>query len=103
MTLYKILNNRKSCVRIIKEYAKNVVLDEFEYTIEKFSNAIHQLNVYLYYNAKCLNMNNEYINFRKKIILAPETQINFSQYINDTLEERGQLIQIIRESIMNMD
>jgi hypothetical protein len=108
VTIYQILSNRGSCVKIIKIYAKKMTLDIFNNYVELLNEpgSISALNLYLRTNAFILGID-ESLYFK----LLPKFEYDSDEmsktvlenYIADTLGQRLNLIDIIRESILLMD
>ena len=100
ITMYEILTFRGSCVQLIKDYSKRVVLEKFNEYVNKFlyKNAITYLNLYLYYNAEALNIADKYQLLIEEFL---SEERDLQDYIIDTQELRDELINIIREYIIN--
>jgi hypothetical protein len=108
LTIYQILTNRGSCVKIIQNYAKKMTLDIFNNYIELLNEigSISSLNLYLQTNAFILGID-ESLYFK----LLPKFEYDsynmsktvLENYIADTLEQRLNLIDIIREIILSID
>jgi hypothetical protein len=108
MTIYQILTNRGSCVKIIKNYAKNITLAIFNdyITLLNKPSSVHALNLYLQTNAFILGIDESLYftlltNFN--YISVKMSQTVLQNYIDHTLEQRLNLINIIRETILSLD
>ena len=102
VTMYEILTKRGSCVQLIKNYAKNIVLSTFDEYVNVLSrdNAIPLLNVYLYNNAEVFGIAKDY----QPLIQKYASYLSDLQtYIANTQSLRDELIKIIREAIINMN
>ncbi len=99
LTMYEILTNRGSCIRLINDYAKKIVLTTFnKYTnILSNNNSILMLNFYLYSNAQILGIADNY-----KLLEDIPDDMDFDTYFIETQEPRKNLIKNIEEIINNM-
>jgi hypothetical protein len=108
VTIYQILTDRGSCVSIIKNYAKKLTLEIFDNYIKLLNEpgSIYALNLYLQTNALILGID-------ESLYFTLLTELDYSSYsmsetvlqnyITDTLEQRLNLINIIRETILSLD
>jgi hypothetical protein len=104
LTIYNILTNRATCVRLIKNYAKNITLSIFSNFVRSFvaANNIPTLNLYLYINAEALgiNMCNYQPLLASRFFLSSFGQSDMIDcYISETETERINLIHQIEKRI----
>jgi hypothetical protein len=108
ITIYKILTDRGSCVSIIKNYAKKLTLEIFDNYIKLLNEpgSIYALNLYLQTNAFILGINESlYFTLLTELDYSSyeENDTVLQNYIDHTLEQRLNLIDIIRESILSIN
>jgi hypothetical protein len=108
VTIYEILTNRASCTTIIKNYAKEMTLEIFNnyLTLLDQPTSIHALNIYLKTNAYILGIDESFystllINLDYVSYYMRETVLK--NYIDNTFDQRLNLISMIRESILSQD
>jgi hypothetical protein len=99
LTTYNILTNRSSCVKLIKQYAKDTVLGMIDADIRKLvvDDKIPALNLYLYMNARILDINKNYP--RTNIVANRDIKDNLEEYLSETEYERYAILDIIVNQI----
>jgi hypothetical protein len=102
LTTYNILTSRSSCVKLVKEYAKEFVLDMINDDIRKLvvKDNIPALNLYLYMNANIFNIDK---NYYPRIAVLDDVDIygdvEIEQYISETEDERNAIFDIVKSQI----
>jgi hypothetical protein len=101
--IFLLYNNRTSCTQ--PNYAKNKTMGIFNKMVEKLSpyDAIVMLNLYLMINCIILELNisKNFINCQKKFTLKGENEYNYNYYVEDTENDRYQMIIDIKTEINN--
>jgi hypothetical protein len=101
--MYEILTKRGSCVQLIKEYAKNIVQKTFNKYVNNFSNdkMVPTLNIYLYFNAIVLGISDKYEALGQSFTTLLGDDLY--EYIDDTNVLRKELIDIINDTILQLN
>jgi hypothetical protein len=109
-TLYNILTQRSKCVEIIKNYARDMVMNIFNYYVNRYyhDETIVILNLYLYGNAIALKLTDMIQHSRTSRYKNLASQFStfesdIEKYITSTQPNRDELINVIRKLIMDMD
>jgi hypothetical protein len=107
LTLYEILTNRGSCVDIIKDYAKKITLKIFDDYVRRLNNVdkIHKLNLYLRINANLLGIDESFYSSlfaQLNYELGVDDKSVVTDYAMATLEQRLNLINLIRDNILHL-
>jgi hypothetical protein len=95
LTTYNIFTNRSSCVKLIKDYSKDLVLGMIDDDLRKLvvEDKIHALNLYLYMNARIFDIEKNYPGIN--IVTDMEITDNIEQYISETEDERHDIFDAI--------
>jgi hypothetical protein len=102
-SIFLLFNNRTSCHQI--NYAKNKTKEIFNMMVEKLSSydAIVMLNLYLMINCIILDVDisKNFNECQKKFTLRTETEYEYDDYVEDTKNDRYQMIIDIKNEINN--
>ncbi len=101
-SLYLLYNNRKSC-RKIPNYAKYKTIEIFNAMIDRFNtyDNILILNLYVLINALVLDLDvsTDFMNNQQRF--STDGDYDYDDYINNTDDERDEIIEDIRFAIRN--
>jgi hypothetical protein len=103
ITSYEIYNERQECFKAIDNYAKNMVLRDYNYMLEQLSvgpESVYPLNYYLNLISRELNVTWSQIPL-PPIWHAFYYKHELEQYINDTNRNREHLINNIADYLLN--
>jgi hypothetical protein len=108
VTIYEILTNRGSCTTITKNYAKKMTLDIFNRYMALLDrpDSVHAVNLYLQTNAYILGIDESFYSTLLTFINYMPDEMHESvleDYINKTFDQRLNLIDMIRKTILSLD